>query len=492
MNGRDKLFLKIREQMQKSTVYRRKFYDFFDLRLFLPLLLVHCAVNEQTPVHHQSLEGVRQAVPVVVEPPPESRMLQRPGVTLGKALSLSSDYKLPSAPPDKNLRVVALYFKAANDRFDASAPAYSQALRCQVGRWPLSSPAPLWQGELLIPTPFDPVTVHRDTAAFPASLTTYFFHLSGGKLWLYGDEIAYTGPPIARAANRKEWRQANKRIIQWFVEQHDTRPYDNDGDGVIDLLMLISRARSKFAYGREKGGHYQGVANGDFLPPGVRIADPRDPGKPVFRAHGSIRRNSGIYQTDCYALNSRPIIIHEIGHLLIGPGHFNGLQRWNLMSGAGRNAPKRSGTVFSAWEKMRLDWLRPMVVTHSQRNFILRDLTLHNEAVQIPLKGGSYFLLEYRRNRDRFEKTPQAFCPDEHLLREGLVISFARARGEPQLRAFFPLARLQKAAQSGRFLKLTPDTRPGTAGLRGRKTGIALTNIRLGEEGVVLDIEIPE
>lgn len=477
--------------MQKSTVYRRKFFDLPILYFFLPFVMFHCSSmppGKQAPRVHTAQEA---SGPDISEPAPNP-VLSRAGVSLSSERLLRREYKLPAAPPGRNLRVVALYFKTADDRFDGSAPGYSDTLRCQIQRWPTTSPAPLWQGELLIPSPYDPVTVHRDTAAFPASLTTYFFHISAGKLWLYGDEVAYTGPPVRRAKTKKQWRQNNRRVIQWFVDNHDTRLYDNDGDGAIDMLMLISRARSKFAYGAGKKGHYQGVSNGDFLPAGVRIADMRDPGKPVFRGHGSIMRNSGIYQTDCYSLNSRPIIIHEIGHLLMGPGHFNGLRRWNLMSGAGRNAPAHSGVVPGAWEKMRLGWLQPFVVTQSQQDFLLRDLTGFNEALKVPLKSGSYFLLEYRRNRDRFEKTPDAFCPDQNLPREGLVISFASARGEPVLRKFFPLRQLRRAARSRRFLHLGPKTRPGTSGWRGRETGIAFRNIRLAEDGVRLDIILPE
>lgn len=402
--------------------------------------------------------------------------------------------------PVQTYRAAILYFKLADDAFDASAPAYSDSLRCLVRQWPVQAPQPKWKGEMLITRPFAPATARSLLPAKPYSLTAFFYQMSGGRYWLYGHEYTYAGPAITRAKTKKQWRENNRKILQWFIDHHNLRALDNDGDGVVDLIMLVNRARPKFPYGNKKRGTYQGVADGDYLPANTVIADRNDAGEPVIRASRSVRKNSGTYQTDCYALTSRNIILHELGHRLIGAGHKNALHRWNLMSGAGRNAPTSSGVVLSAYEKMRLGWLQPIVLAHDTTDFALADLTATNQAAQIPVRGG-YFLLEYRRNHPYFEIIPEPTCPDSRGLGEGLLVSFVPAGGQPRL-----LAADNSVAKIGTrgapkmdgdasdlfpqpgATEITPYTVPNTNTHRKRRSGVAIKNIRREENVLRFDV----
>ena len=433
--------------------------------------------------------------------PQASRAQQGAAASMGKAAFATPIVRNPQwAAAPKNLKIAALYFKLANDTFSASGEAYSEAIRCMVAQWPLDSISPKWFGQLLIDKPFDADKVDEWTAEKPASLTTFFYQMSNGKLWLYGDEVAYSGPPIQRAKAKLEWQKDNQAILQWFMNTRDTRSLDNDGDGYLDLVLLICRARAKFAYGKGGKGHYQGVANGDFLPAIKVIRDVSDVDEPVFRVSNSVQHNSGLYQTDCYALSARNIIIHELGHKILKLYHMNGLYRWNLMSGAGRQAPTRSGVVLSAYEKMLMHWLTPIVVTETRRNFVLGDLTASDEAVKIPVTNG-YFLLEYRKNRRYFEITPESECDTPPGLPEGLLVSYAIDGREPRIRAAD--GKVQSIMQ-GRTAKydgdasdlLTPDgkneitpyTQPNTDDHRRQRTGIAIKNLRYQGDKLVFDI----
>ncbi len=394
----------------------------------------------------------------------------------------------PARQPVQQIRVLALYFKLADDRFRAEGAEYSDSLRCLVRQWPADSPAPKWKGQLLVDRPFDPATAFDELDRKPNSITAFFYHMSGGRLWMYGRELVYTGPPIRRAKTKLQWRENNRRVLSWLIRNNDLHDLDNDGDGFVDWILFISRARPKFPYGRAHSGHYQGVANGDYLPSPLIIADPNDPTEPKIRASLDVRKNSGTYQTDCYAMSMRNIILHEIGHKLLGGGHRNRLQRWNLMAGSGGQVSYENGVVLSAWEKMKLGWLKPHIIRKDTLNVVLGDLTATNQAVKIPVRGG-YFLLEYRRNHLYFEIPYESECPMSRGLGEGLLISRATTPGaEPELLAANASPGLQGRRLS-RFVParlfpagdrdaVTPYTVPNTHIRPHKRTGLAITNIR--------------
>lgn len=395
--------------------------------------------------------------------------------------------------PVQSLRVAVLYFKLADDRFTAAGAAYSDSLRCLVSQWPVDRPAPLWKDQLLVNSDFDPKTAHRLLAEKPNSLTAFFYQMSGGRVWFWGEAWVYEGPPLSKASDKSAWRQNNLRILEWLVRHKDLRPLDNDGDGFVDLLLLVNRARPKFPYGNAKHGTYQGVADGDFLPPVKFVRDPGDPGEPAIRVSRDMRENSVLYQTDCYALSQRNIILHEIAHKLLNSGHRNGLHRWNLLSGAGPDGPTRNGVVFSGFEKYKLGWLQPIELRHDTTDMEIGDVTAANQAVHIPVYGG-YLWLEYRRNHRGFETVDEPECPDPSGLPEGLLIAYGQRGHWPEL-----IPRERGSRQRGHAYRrksvtlygdgdaCTPYTVPGTT-IRGRRTGVAITNVRIRGGRVRFDV----
>ena len=136
-------------------------------------------------------------------------------------------------PTGMDFKVAVLYFKAANDTFMARGSIYSDSLRCLVEQWDASSAAPSWMGELLIPTAFNASTVESDTAAYPHSITTFFYRMSDGNLWVYGDEIAYTGSPINLATSNAQWRINNGDIHQWFIDNYDLSSLEKKGNDIV-------------------------------------------------------------------------------------------------------------------------------------------------------------------------------------------------------------------------------------------------------------------
>jgi M6 family metalloprotease-like protein len=422
------------------------------------------------------------------------------------AMMVNTPFKIPILPPSinrvqpnptgKNFKVAALYFKLDDDTFNSGD--------CKTTGWLISSPSPSWMGQLLISTPFNSATVQSDTAAKPNSLTTYWYRMSNGNLWLYGDEHIYTGPPIIRSTEenlKSWWRVHNRDILQWYVNNYDLGTLDKDGDMLVDMIMLICRARPKFGYGTDSTGaifgRYQGVADGDYLPSPITISDAAHPTEPDIRGEISLINNSGVYGTDCYNLeDARRLMAHELGHQIWNSGHRNGIHRWNLMSGAGTNPPTHSGSVASAFEKSLLGWLTPAIITNDATGVELSDLTSSNQAIRIPVNNAGatndYFLCEYRRNNLHYEFI-QPICTEPGL-GQGLLISYMRS-GEVHTPFIRPADNVVTVIggkrdgddsdlfPNGGITKITPYTTPNTADWNGSRTGLAILNIQYSGAG---------
>ncbi len=419
------------------------------------------------------------------------------------AFNPASLFRANPNPVGKNFKIAALYFKLSDDGFNSGD--------CQTQGWSTSSSSPSWMGQFLISTPYNAATVESDIAAKPNSLTSYWYRMSNGNLWLWGDEHVYAGPAITRSsddASKASWRANNQAILQWYVNNYNLNSLDNNGDGLVDMIMLICRARAKYPY-FIGGQNYTGVADGDYLPSPVTISDALNPTEPDIRGEYSLVNNSGVYGTDCYNLEgTRPHIAHELGHQLWNSGHRNGVHRWNLMSGAGSTPPTKSGIVPNAFDKSVLGWLTFTTTTTDQVAVELSALSSSNQAIRIPVNNPGattdYFVLEYRKNITYFEIVTPSTCTDAGL-GEGLLISYMQSNisDAPLIRpadnnvAFVGSPPVYKDGDAsdlfpnGGITKITPYTSPNTADRSGNRTGLAILNIQYsgaGNEKVKFDI----
>lgn len=316
-------------------------------------------------------------------------------------------------PPAKNFRIAVVYFKLADDQFELE----------NVTRkgWPCDQKQPKWKDRFLIPGPFDSIRVNKLVKKRPASLTAYYYQMSGGKLWLYGDAITYDGPPLYRGSPDSTqtpysaWTETNTRVIQWLADHYDLADLDNNRDGFVDAIILICRARTKFGF--------QGIARLPINEISSRSGQPQ------------IDAASGIYQTDCYNLaETRHIVTHEIGHCLGFAGHVNGLHRWGLMSGRGQQEPHTSGITMSAFEKNKLGWLEYQTIGQTTRNIRLGNLTTENRAIRIPIDDkNDYVVIENRQYSEPFEPEPKDSAAVQTTLPGTGLLVYRVVNGQPYL-----------------------------------------------------------
>lgn len=396
---------------------------------------------------------------------------------------------IPAKPVGKSFRVAVLYFKLDNDEFE---------LGSATAGWPHDMPHPLWKNEFLINAPYDSTTFEAELARKPESLTAYFYHMSGGHLWLYGEEVTYTGRPLSetdygnRSVNWLAFRYNNRQVLDWFASQYNLNQLDHDRDGNADLILFICRSRLREGATGEPGLSF--FVDGQSSPNGIR----------------GITLNSGTYQADSYLFSeARTLAAHAIGHLL-GLPHLDGLHRWSLMAG---NRSTQAGTLMSAQERRLLGWLDYEVIDKNTSGVRLSNLVRSNHAVKIPIKGAEeYFVVEHRTHHTAYATLPSQpaksgllfyyvskgrffnFYDDRwieleapHIIpADGLVTNILES-SDTRYYGFFNGDGSDLFGYYDRNA-ITPFTKPSTSTPRYPHTGIALKNIHRDGEDLVFDV----
>ncbi|MFK8104149.1 MAG: M6 family metalloprotease domain-containing protein [Saprospiraceae bacterium] len=188
----------------------------------------------------------------------------------------------------------------------------------------------------------------------------------------------------------------------------DFSQYDGDGDGAVDVVMVIHSGR-----GAEESG------NGDDIWSHRWVLAANN--KQVN--YDGVLINDYIIQAETYgssnAITNIGVLCHEFGHALGLPdlydtdGSSEGIGRWCLMAGGTWNNAGKTPAQMSAWCKKELGWTPPTLLTgsgsitdmdHNDNNAIMYRMNTPNPQ--------EYFLIENR----------QQVGWDAYLPGEGLAI----------------------------------------------------------------------
>jgi len=179
--------------------------------------------------------------------------------------------------------------------------------------------------------------------------------------------------------------------------------YDNDGDGVVEALIIIAAGSGAEVTGNTDDiwSHKWGITPKTV--DGVQIST-------YFMAPEDGRVG---------------VMSHELGHLLMGwPDLYDtdyssrGTGRWDLMAGGSWNNGGTTPAHPVAWCKYKAGWVNPTVIFNAQQDVTIPSYTNNGQVYKLPINSTSskeYFLVSNRQQSGFDAHLPGAGMIIEHV-----------------------------------------------------------------------------
>lgn len=254
------------------------------------------------------------------------------------------------------------------------------------------------------------------------TVTAYYDEVSYGLFNVTGDVYSYTTLPSAASTygagvNGLPPLGGTGQLIQDALTQADVtidfRMYDNDGpdgvpnspddDGFVDLASFVHPRSGGECFGAPLDDiwSHQGTYTSWFGAP--YVTGDIGPNGPI-----QVDTYHIVGALDCTGIGN-PLTIgtyaHETGHALGLPDLHDtipatapsqGAGQWSLMGRGNWNTPT-SPAHMSAWEKSKLGWLTPTLLTATTNNVAIPQVETNPVAYQVVVGNGQYFLIENRQ-----------------------------------------------------------------------------------------------
>ncbi len=237
------------------------------------------------------------------------------------------------------------------------------------------------------------------------SMYDYFNDQSRG---IFKPQFDIVGPVNVDFASTDHGGTNNSWRIFWAAldaadEQVDFSNYDNDGDGMVDMIYFLVAGYS---------ANYSGN-NGDYLWPHKSFLYDYENWKWI--SYDGTYMGSYASSTEVYGWESQgyPIPIgigtmaHEFSHVLGLPdlydtdysdqGQSHDPGEWDVMASGGSYNLGRTPCAYSIWERYALGWTRPTEITQVG-NYSLRYVATTNDGfiLRSPIEG-EFFMLDNRQ-----------------------------------------------------------------------------------------------
>lgn len=250
------------------------------------------------------------------------------------------------------------------------------------------------------------------TGVYPTgSMRDYYAEASYNKLTVTGEVYGWFRAPNSKTyyTNGNNGFGSYPNNAQKLVEDVLTladptvnfAPFDNDGDGVIEAIVIIAAGSGAEVTGNldDIWSHKWGISPRTV--DGVRVTG-------YFMAPEDGRVG---------------VMAHELGHLLLGmPDLYDidyssrGTGRWDLMAGGSWNNSGDTPAHPAAWVKSKVGWCNVTTVLNSEQDITLQPYKSSDQIYKLPVGAADskqYFLLSNRRKLG-FD----AFLPGEGLIIE--------------------------------------------------------------------------
>ncbi|SET18257.1 immune inhibitor A [Nitrosomonas marina] len=252
------------------------------------------------------------------------------------------------------------------------------------------------------------------------SMRDFYREASYGRLDVVG-EVSGTGGPTAgwyRAPQTKAYytnddygfgsypRNAQKLVedvIDLAAPHVNFAEYDNDGDGIVDALVIIAAGSGGEATGNRSDiwSHKWSIAPKTYN--GVQIRN-------YFMAPEDGRVG---------------VMAHELGHLLMQwPDLYDtdyssrGTGRWDLMAGGSWNNGGDTPAHPTAWCKLQAGWITPKVIFNDAQSVNIQPYHSSADVYKLPIgdvNSKEYFLVTNRQQQGFDRYLPGSGCIIEHV-----------------------------------------------------------------------------
>jgi len=339
------------------------------------------------------------------------------------AMQLANCEPEPAIDPHKpHNKVLVIFVQYVNEIQHVS--------HCWDG-WPVDN-VPDWADSLIVAS--------TDPADFtPGSLNHYFYTMSGGAHFIYGDYH----DTIVVLDYWLQWYRDNATVAELCQEiidkvdpTVDFADYDVDPqDGVVDMVCLLLRTDIPWGW---QGGTWLGsetLTTDDFQGPTPITLNGCYPG-------------SGTIQFSPNLIGTVAVMAHEYSHQIFVPEalvptcryafpsdtwHLNYLSSYGLMDGDGQ------GTAMSAFERVHLGWVEPVLIENTTYGVSIPDAISTGTVLKVeidPAQPDEYFLIENRQRVSFYELehgdgVGALECCNHELESTGLMIYHVDVRDYP-------------------------------------------------------------
>ncbi|MBB3192490.1 M6 family metalloprotease domain-containing protein [Halomonas cerina] len=262
--------------------------------------------------------------------------------------------------------------------------------------------------------------------------------------------------------------------------------YDNDGDGIVDALVIIAAGT---------GGEVTGNT-GDIWSHKWGI-NPRT-------IDGVQVRNYFMAPED----GRVGVMAHELGHLLMQwPDLYDtdytsrGTGRWDLMAGGSWNDNGNTPAHPTAWCKLKAGWITPTTIFNAQQSVSLSPYATHPDVYRLPIgstDSKEYFLVSNRKQSGFDRHLPGEGCIIEHVDdnqsnntdETHYLVDIEQADGQRHLNSNANSGDAEDAYPAAGNNAFSVNTTPNSKAYDGSDSQVAITNIQRAGDAITADLNV--
>ena len=262
--------------------------------------------------------------------------------------------------------------------------------------------------------------------------------------------------------------------------------YDNDGDGVVDALVIICAGSGAESTGNvdDIWSHKWGITPRTV--DGVTVST-------YFMAPEDGRVG---------------VMAHELGHLLMGwPDLYDtdyssaGTGSWDLMAGGSWNNGGDTPAHPTAWCKVKVGWVTPTTIFNAQQNVTIRPYATNPEVYKLPVGStGSkeYFLVSNRKKTEFDSHLPGEGCIIEHVDdnqsnntdEDHYLVDIEQCDGKFDLNKNANRGDANDPYPCGTNTKFTSSTTPNSNSYSGADSKVSITDIQRSGDDITAVINV--